>query len=386
MHEWLNIVMALSIAGSSIFILSYGITAITREALIARWYYWNRKLALFFFIIPIFLMLNMPLLFKKDNQFLQLGQLPIVQQNTVTLSENFIQIVFVIWLIGAIGTGLWFLYMHRGFYQKVQKSCIGVPKGHVVWSILEREQRDMNLKHSVNLAYCQENISPILVGIFKPMIVLPIYEIPDDELALIIKHELTHYKKKDLWIKSAMIIAIMLHWYNPLIYFLHKEITKWCELSCDEDVVVKLSSHAERKKYGETILNMMKRANQQENSPFLIAFFTTGQMRLKKRLMRIVEAKQASKSIVFVVIILFLAFGSVGVIGSAFTHKKISSVSKEGNRTIPFEHIDIDKKEVEKRSSEIISVKLSDESRFSEEEWGKILKQIENNEIILEKE
>lgn len=326
MYEWLNIVIALSVAGGSIFILSYCMTAITREALPARWYYRNRKLALFAFLVPIFLLLNVSILFKKDNHFLQLGQLAIVQQSTVYLSERFIQIVFIIWLVGAIGTGLWFLYIYRGFYQKVYRKYVAVPKEHVVWSILERQRKDMNVKSSITLAYCQENISPILVGMFKPTIVLPMYAIPDDELAMIINHELTHYKKKDLWVKRALIIAIILHWYNPLIYFLHKEITKWCELSCDEDVVMKLSSRAERKKYGETILNMMKRANQQENSAFLLTFFTTGQMRLKKRLMRIVKAKQVSKPIVIVIITLFLAFGSAGVISSAFTHKNISSV------------------------------------------------------------
>ena len=48
MHAWINSVVALSVAGSSMFILYYGMTVISREALTARWYYWNRKLALFF--------------------------------------------------------------------------------------------------------------------------------------------------------------------------------------------------------------------------------------------------------------------------------------------------------------------------------------------------
>lgn len=35
---------------------------------------------------------------------------------------------------------------------------------------------------------------------------------------------------------------------------------------------------------------------------------------------------------------------------------------------------------------ELISVKMSDESKFSREEWNKILKQIEKGEVILEDE
>lgn len=325
MNDWLNIIITLSIVGSSISILVYSITAISRETLTAKWHYTNRKLALFFFLLPLFLITEVVLLFNTGNQSIQLEPLSFVPSTTVLLTETFVQVIFVVWLIGAVLTGARFWFVHQKLFRELRRNCITVPKEHTVWAILAQQENDMNIKRKVNLAYCQTNISPILVGVFKPTIVLPMHMIQNDELAMILKHELTHDKRKDLWVKRAGIIAIILHWYNPLIYILQKELNKWCELSCDEDVVMKMS-YAERKKYGETILNMMQHAKQQQNSPFLASFLTTGQIKLKKRLIRILEVENASKPIVILSIVILLFFGSLGIISSVFAHKSISSI------------------------------------------------------------
>lgn len=382
MHAWLNSVVALSVAGSSMFILYYGMTVISREALTARWYYWNRKLALFFFLVPVFLLLNVPLLLKKNHQPIEGEQLLFVQQNTVWLTENFVQILFIIWLVGAIVASGWFLFMYQSGYRKLYRNLIPVPKDHEVWKILAQQQRNMKLKNRIRLTYCQENISPILIGLFKPTIVLPMYEIPNDELALILKHELIHYKKKDLWVKRLGIFAIILHWYNPLIYLLQKELTKWCELSCDEYVVMPMSL-SERKKYAETILNMMQRAQRHSLSPFSAPFFTTGKMKLKKRLQRMLTDKKVSRPIGMSSIVILFIFSGVSIVSSEYTHNNISPIEEE---VLTLTEESFDTSIEEEGHSELISVKLSDESKFSKEEWKIILKKIERNEIILEEE
>ena len=382
MHAWLNSVVALSVAGSSMFILYYGMTVISREALTARWYYWNRKLALFFFLVPVFLLLNVPLLLRKNHQPIEEEQLFSVQQNTVWLTENFVQILFIIWLVGAIAASGWFLFMYQSGYRKLYRNLIPVPKDHEVWRILAQQQSDMKLKNRIRLTYCQENISPILVGLFKPTIVLPMYGIPSDELAMILKHELIHYKKKDLWVKRLGIFAIILHWYNPLIYLLQKELTKWCELSCDEYVVMSMSL-SERKKYAETILNTMQRAKRHSPAPFSTPFFTAGKKKLKKRLQRMLNDKKISRPISVLSMGLFFIFSGVGLASSEFTHNHVTSIEEEVLVVTP---TPFDTSTEVEAHSEILSVKLSDKAHFSKKEWEEILKKIERNEIILEEE
>lgn len=385
MSEWLSILITLSVAGSGILVFSCFITCISRGKFGAKWHYQNRKLALFFFLIPVFWISELSSLFKKENQSNSFWHLStIVHEKTLSLTEQFVQIVFIVWILGVIVVSFWFLYLYRNFRQKLQANCVFVSKENIVYELLHKHLKDMKLQASIEIAFCQMNISPILVGIFKPTIVLPMYEIPHEELDMIIRHELMHYKKKDLWVKRAMLLATILHWFNPFIYVLQREVNNWCEFSCDEDVVMKMS-HAERKKYGETILNMMQRASQDSSMTFLSTSFTSGQINLKRRLMKMLKVKKVSKPSVVLSTALLLAFGSIGVGSSAFAYKNFPSVS-EKNDVATLYLGEPAKEEINEGVYSLYSVKLSDESKFRKEDWVKILEQIENGEVILEEE
>ncbi|GAB2562119.1 M56 family metallopeptidase [Gracilibacillus alcaliphilus] len=388
MSEWLNILIGLSVAGSSVFVLSFFITLVSKERIHARWHYWNRKLSLFFYLIPIFLIPGIYHIFSKENQLISFENISIVDQNTVWLTTTFILPLFMIWIIGVIVTSLCFWYWYRRFNKKLKKVLVSVPRESNIQHLLYRNMKNMKLANNIDIKFCKTNMSPVLIGIFKPTIVLPMYDIPYDELDMIIKHEVTHFKKRDLWIKKVMLLATILHWYNPLIYVLRKEVNKWSELSCDEDVVMEMS-HSERKKYGETILNMIKRANQDVTPSVLGASFTTGSANLKNRLIKILKVKKGNKRVFVLSVTVLLTLGCIGVASSAFTHENTSIVSDRNdlndNEKATLEFDDESTEEVG-GDFEIISVKKSDESFYSKEDWQEILKQIENNEIILEDE
>lgn len=388
MSEWLSAFITLSVAGSGILFFSCLISFISRNTFSSTWHYRSRKLTLFFFLVPVFWISEWASLFKKESQKNMLGSLSIAYENTFSITEQFVQIVFVVWIFGVVLTSLWFLYLYRDFNRKLQKNYVFVSKENVVYEILHKQLKEMEIQSKIEIVLCRINISPILIGVFKPKIVLPMQEIPCDELNMIIRHELIHYKKKDLWIKRVMLLVTILHWYNPFIYVLQREINKWCELSCDEEVVMKMS-HAERKKYGETILNMMQRAAQDsrelQNSSktYLSTSFTNGQINLKRRLMKMLKVKKKNKPIVVLSTLVLLTFGVVGVASSAFAYKNQPLVTEE-NMVATIELDEPAKESETKGEYHLYSVKLSDESKFKKDEWAKILKQIENGEVVLE--
>jgi hypothetical protein len=80
-----------------------------------------------------------------------------------------------------------------------------------------------------------------------------------DELRLIFRHELTHLKRRDIWLKLLSLISNAVHWFNPAAYALRRELGTFCELSCDERVVSGLDAPT-RRFYGRTILGVMTRA------------------------------------------------------------------------------------------------------------------------------
>lgn len=96
--------------------------------------------------------------------------------------------------------------------------------------------------------------APMLIGMLHPMIVLPARAILPAELPYVFQHELTHYRRKDFLYKWLAEIAVCLHWFNPFVYFVRKQIGQDCEFSCDEAVTSRLN-HAERRIYGDTLLH-----------------------------------------------------------------------------------------------------------------------------------
>ena len=95
--------------------------------------------------------------------------------------------------------------------------------------------------------------TPILLGVFRPAIILPdkIYE--GRNLQSIFMHEIEHIKRHDIAVKWLLIFAGALHWFNPMIRIVHREISKSCELSCDESVI-KNFNEEEIQQYGNTLI------------------------------------------------------------------------------------------------------------------------------------
>lgn len=74
------------------------------------------------------------------------------------------------------------------------------------------------------------------IGTIRPAIFLQ-KGYADGDLYWILKHEMTHIIRMDLWIKLLLEFVCCLHWFNPLIYLLRHEIRYLCETSCDEKVI-----------------------------------------------------------------------------------------------------------------------------------------------------
>ncbi|MDR2088920.1 MAG: M56 family metallopeptidase [Clostridiales Family XIII bacterium] len=95
--------------------------------------------------------------------------------------------------------------------------------------------------------------SPMLIGLFRPAIILPDREYSDEQLRAVLLHELTHLRRKDILVKWLSVIACSLHWFNPLVWLARRELDRACELACDEAVIRKLDA-AGRQSYGDTLI------------------------------------------------------------------------------------------------------------------------------------
>lgn len=74
---------------------------------------------------------------------------------------------------------------------------------------------------------------PCLVGIRKPRIILPVENYPKEILQMILLHELTHYKQRDVVLKRITFCILILHFFNPMAWILFWQVQKQSEYVCD---------------------------------------------------------------------------------------------------------------------------------------------------------
>ncbi|MGN0135256.1 M56 family metallopeptidase [Anaerotignum sp.] len=83
------------------------------------------------------------------------------------------------------------------------------------------------------LAICPALETPMAVGLFRTKIYLPHEEYSPQEMEMIFRHELIHWRRKDLWYKFLLLLARSIHWFNPLVWLLVKRANRDLEISCD---------------------------------------------------------------------------------------------------------------------------------------------------------
>lgn len=165
------------------------------------------------------------------------------------------QLLFCLWLAGAAGLTLWHLASHWRFRRYLRRWAEPVEDTSAL-AQLETQKTRLGLKASVSLARCTGVGSPMLAGLFHPVILLP--RAPGagglEELSLVLIHELCHLRRRDILYKALLYAAGAFHWFNPLVWMMVRQGVRDMELCCDDDVSVLLTDQ-ERKHYAQTILS-----------------------------------------------------------------------------------------------------------------------------------
>ena len=139
--------------------------------------------------------------------------------------------------------------------------------------------REMGLKRAPALRISTAAASPMLAGLLRTQLFLPAEDYSPQELRFILRHELTHYRRRDLWYKLVLLAADALHWFNPLAYLLAREAEADLELTCD-DLVMAGADAETRRAYSETLLAAVRR---QKGRSALSTHFYGGAPVMKER-------------------------------------------------------------------------------------------------------
>ena len=173
------------------------------------------------------------------------------QQPGFSLSLS--QVLIGVWLAGAAAVLAWALIAHIRFLLYLRRWASPVLNSATI-QLFNQLGDQLNLDRRPRLMTCQGLQVPMLAGLIRPVLLLPEYIPSDSALRYSMLHELTHFRRRDIWLKTLALWANALHWFNPLMWYMNRLVERDTELACDEAALRTLPAQ-EHRAYGQTILD-----------------------------------------------------------------------------------------------------------------------------------
>lgn len=356
MNEVLAVILSMSLSGGIVIIILYLVLLLFRKKLCRQWQYYIWLIAIIRLLLPfapqqnlmneLFQSTKMPgsgienpsLEGSQDKQTLTEDfKINVIQsENTeneagkqYVLSDLVQQYLWIIWFLPAI-----ILFTRKIITYKKNLQYIRAGSKEVQDIVLLEEfdkllEKD-HVKRRMTLSVNNMIMSPIMVGLFNPCIILSTTQMTVLEFQHTISHELVHHRRRDILYKWLTQLAVCIHWFNPLLYMMERSINRACELSCDEAVIWDLDERG-RYAYGDTLLRAAGR-NVERRSPVSPIAFNDSKIKLKERLDAIMDFKKMSKvtyiTMFSLAILLFVCSSYVGVYAAPKRNASVTDTSK----------------------------------------------------------
>jgi len=234
-------------------------------------------------------------------------------------------VIISIWIIGMVGMIAYNVWRHGRFLKMVNRWSEDITNQWTL-DVLDKLRTEMKIGMHVGLKICPGITSPMMIGFFSPVILLPSIKIASDELIFILRHELVHLKRNDLWYKALVLLATAVHWFNPVVHIMAKAIAVQCEISCDE-LLLQETSIERRKQYGETIIGVVRNGAKLQTA-LSTDFYRVGKG-IKTRIFYIMDTTKKKAGITILSVALMAIIGS----GTTFA----SSPAKIENACTPMQ-------------------------------------------------
>ena len=333
--ELFKALLITSLAGSALAAVISIFRPITKKIFGYSWHYYIWLCVLFVMLMPVRFNVNpmpAPNIATQTVQTQQTvaGEQPETTENIVQTAPiqkpqllqkatviwdriiyNRMNILAYVWLIGAIALMLLNVVRYVRLNIKIRKN------GEVISCPETREYTD----RKINVRVWENVASPFMTGVFRPMLILPKTELSSEQLHNILRHEMTHFKRNDILYKWFAEFVKCVHWFNPMAWYVLKQIASECEISCDMSVTKNMSG-SEETSYVSTILSLLPTGKSKQLP--LTTQMASSKKFLKRRFIMIKNKKTTSRfmsvlSAVIAVIMLSTTVFASGVLSDLTT-------------------------------------------------------------------
>ncbi len=316
--EIIKIIFSMTFTGSIISFFLFILKPLIKDKLPKSFQYYMWISVVIALMLPVSRIIVIPV---SGSSVMPIKNEQIIPQ--ITYSSDTAVNLFVCWQTGMILVLGFHILCYVFYVRRLRRHNISA----------ERQETELlnNLLKGKGTLQLYKNLileTPILIGFFRPAVILPDQEYEDVQLRNILMHEITHRKRHDIFVKWLLIFVGAVHWFNPMIYFVRREVNQACELACDESVIKRFDI-SEMQQYGNTLIAVA--ADSIRRTPFSVTMFEDKKI-LKERLAAIMKHKKYSKRTVITagVILMIIVCGIMGV----------STLRSAGNAQINSSYVD----------------------------------------------
>ena len=166
-----------------------------------------------------------------------------------------VYVLLAIWAVGAVGVMVWKIGSHLAFRRRILKNAVPVTDRQTLHVWEAELERAWIRKCRWKLVRSEAVTTPLSIGLFNrtTRVVLPMREYTQEELSLILRHEIIHISRGDPEAKFFLTFCTAMCWFNPLMWAAMRKSADDFELSCDESVLLD-EPQPVRRQYAELLL------------------------------------------------------------------------------------------------------------------------------------
>ena len=212
------------------------------------------------------------------------------------------------WLLGAVGYFLVVLSHHRKLSVSLrsQKPLVSLRLNQII----QDAKGQIGLRKEVSVMEGDPLHTPSVFGAFRPRILLSkvmLQDLSDQELRLVILHELVHVQRRDVSLNWLLILLQALYWFNPFVWLAMRRLRSERELVCDAEVMRHLAPD-ERHAYGATLIKMLDSFSTPSFAPSLVPILNH-KHEIHRRIIMIAHFKPTARLATLASALLLLALG-----------------------------------------------------------------------------
>lgn len=294
------LILCMSFCGSVVFGCYLLFAPIAKHHFKIEWRYSILKLSLVFFLVPLpkmkfFLLEQMFRVFPdaRTGHVERLWQIDMGKHVFVAETDlwMFWKLRFLLLALMAAGTVTITVICIRLFrYRRMKRlffhsSSVSDSKD---WNeTLSAASRKLNIKKKIPLFFSMYADSPVTVGVFAPRIILPSYMktgMNKTEQRYVVTHELNHIKSRDLAVRFLAVLAVAVHWFNPLCHLLLWEVCSVSEIQCDFRTL-RDTENSRREEYSYLIVGLAEEVTRMRSDHWAAHFTDHNSMSIERRIL-----------------------------------------------------------------------------------------------------